>query len=56
MEGNIGDLNVLLHIMDAATRSETLYRAKMKEQAEKTLTSTIAIAERILNPDKEDLK
>jgi hypothetical protein len=57
MEGNIGDLNVIAAVLDAAIRAENLFKEKMKSERDAVLNRSIKIAEELQlkqNPISEE--
>ncbi len=54
MAGNIGDLNVIMLILDAAIRSENLYVEKMTKEKEEILNKSIKIGEELIQESQEE--
>jgi hypothetical protein len=46
--GNIGDMNVISAVLDAAMMAETMFREKMMEERNKILEKTIKVGEQIV--------
>lgn len=54
MEGNIGDLNVISAVLDAAMRSEALFKERIEKERETVLNRAIKVGEEILQKPGEE--
>ena len=52
MAGSIPDENVILAVLDAAVRAETVFKAKMASERDSVLKRTITIAEEMLTKEQ----
>lgn len=53
IEGNVGDLNIISLVLDAAIRSETLYKEKIAKEREAVLERSIKVGEDLLHKDDD---
>jgi hypothetical protein len=51
MSGNIGDLNIIAMVLDAAIRSENLFKEKIAKERESALDRGIKVGEEILHAE-----
>jgi hypothetical protein len=55
MSGNIGDLNVITLVLDAAFLSENLYKEKIAKEREAILERSIKVAEDLLQKEQKEI-
>jgi hypothetical protein len=53
IQGNIGDINVILAVLDAAIRSEQLFKDKIAKEREALLNRSIKVAEKIVRTEEK---
>ena len=49
IEGNVGDLNVIAAVLDAAIRAENVFKTRVEEERQRDLDRSIEVAERLLD-------
>lgn len=54
IQGNIGDLNIIGSILDAAIKAEHLYIRKIEKEREEILNRTIKVAEDLLEKQEKE--
>ena len=54
MAGNIGDLNVIALILDAAIQSENLYKERLQKERDTLLERTLKAGEDLLRKEKSE--
>jgi hypothetical protein len=54
MNGNIGDINIIFWVLDAAIRSEELYKDRMLKEREEILNRTIKKTEQTIKEENKN--
>ena len=54
LAGNIGDLNIIALVLDAAIRAENLFKERIAKEREELLNRSIEAGEKILHQDSEE--